>query len=102
MDISMFQSLSVYFHTGLWPSLTDGLLPLLWLTSFQKRLSLPYPHLNFIVIKEPILLARCFGKSVLFGWFYTFYCTFCPQSFDLVEHTSGIIKTQVAKLVKTL
>ena len=75
---------------------------LLWLTSFQKRLSLPYPHLNFIVIKKPILLARCFDKSLLFGCFHRFYCTFCSQVFGLVEHTSGIIKSQLAKLVKTL
>ena len=35
------------------------------------RLSLPGELLfNFIMIEEPISLARCFKKSVLFGQFY--------------------------------
>ena len=58
--------------------------------------------LQFHSDQGTLLLTRCFDKSVLFGWFYTFHCTFRSQTFGLVEHTSGIIKTQLAKLVQAL
>ena len=71
MEVNIFQSWSVCFHTGLKPSFADRLLSLLWLKSFWKRLSLPEELLsNFIVIEEFILLVRYFDKSALFGWFY--------------------------------
>ena len=73
VDINMFQTWSVYFHTELKLSLADRLLPLLWLTSFGKRLSLLSELLlNLIMIEEPILQVRYFDNSALFGQFYTF------------------------------
>ena len=58
MDINIFQSWSICFHTGLKPSLKDRLLLLMWLKSFWKRLSLPGEALsNIIVIKEPFYLS---------------------------------------------
>ena len=80
MDMNMSQSWSVrqatweapyVFCSGLKSSLADRLLlPLLWLKSFCKGLSLPETLFSsFIVIEEPILLTRCFHKSAMFGQF---------------------------------
>lgn len=73
----MSQSRSVCFLTEPKLSFVDRLLPLLWLKSCQKRLSLPEePSSNSIVMKDPILLVRCFDKSVLFGQFYNIFTAF--------------------------
>lgn len=71
MDINMFYSWSVGFHTELKPSLqiTDSLVPKVFLGKNDP----PHRELlsNFIEIKEPILLdAGYFSTSTLFGWFY--------------------------------
>ena len=59
MHINMFSSSSMCFHTALNPSFVDRLLPLVWLQLFCFRLSLLGKLLlNFIVIEEPIVLAR--------------------------------------------
>ena len=69
--VDVFKSRSVGLHIGLKPFLAERLLTLLWLKSFWKRLSLSEELLsNFIVMEEPILPARYFDKSVLFGWLY--------------------------------
>lgn len=82
------------FHTRLKLFLVDRLLPLLWLKSFWKRVSLPEELLsNFPLTEESILLVRYFDKFVLFGC-----CAYYrPQSFGLVEHRSDIIKAQLAQ-----
>lgn len=77
-------------------------LPPWWLKFFWRRSSLPGELLlNFIVIKEPTVVPRCLSQSVLFGRFYNI--SFHHAQFaGLAEHTSGIIKTQLAKFVEVL
>ena len=77
-------------------------IPRRWLKFFRKRSSLPDELLlNFTVIKEPTVVARCLSQSMLFGQFYNI--SFHHSQFSgLAEHTNGIIKTQSAKFVEAL
>ena len=71
IDINIFYPWSVCFHTDLKLSHADSLLSLLCLKFFWKKVSLPgLFFLNYVVIRAPILLSRCFDKSVLFGQLY--------------------------------
>ena len=99
----MFQSWSVCFHAGPKPSLADGLLPLLWMKSFWKRLSLLGASSQIsLVIKEPALLARYFNNTPALWPVLQFHCAYHPQFFGLVRFTNGIIKIQLAKFVQPL
>ena len=99
----MFQSWSVCFHAGPKPSLADGLLPLLWMKSFWKRLSLLGAISQIsLVIKEPALLARYFNNTPALWPVLQFHCAYHPQFFGLVRFTNGIIKIQLAKFVQPL
>ena len=99
----MFQSWSVCFHAGPKPSLADGLLPLLWMKSFWKRLSLLGAISQIsLVIKEPALLARYFNNTPALWPVLQFHCAYHPQFFGLVRYTNGIIKIQLAKFVQPL
>ena len=99
----MFQSWSVCFHAGPKPSLADGLLPLLWMKSFWKRLSLLGASSQIsLVIKEPALLARYFNNTPALWPVLQFHCAYHPQFFGLVRYTNGIIKIQLAKFVQPL
>lgn len=99
-----FRSWSVCFHVGPGPCLADGLLPLLWLKSFWKRLSLlRASSQTSLVIKEPTLLARYFNNSpALWPVLQQFHCGYHPQFSGLVRCANGIIKIQLAKFVESL
>lgn len=61
--INMLQPQYVCFDTGLKPFITDRLLSLMWLKSFQKRVStLEQLLLNLTAINKLILLVRYFGQ----------------------------------------
>lgn len=95
--------LVVCFLMGLELSLASKLLPVLWLTSFWKRLFLPRELFsNSMVIRKHILQFKCFDKSVLFGWFYNTSTVLTTVSLGLVKCTDGIFKTQLTKVVETL
>lgn len=78
----------------------ERLVPLLWIKSSWKRLSLPGKLLsNFIVIKEPASTGQV-PQQVCAVWLVLqhVHCVYHPPSSGLVDHGNCMTKIQAGKI----
>ena len=103
MDINIFQSWSICFHSGLRPSFADRLLALPWQKSFWKRGSLPGELLSDFTVIETIHSTGQVLWQVCWLTSSTALPLCLPLSIPWFNWTpKSIIKTQLAKFVEAL